>query len=130
MDPGTIALAVASLLATRAAEAAAGEAGKGAWTAVMRVADTVRSKFAGDRDATEALDRLEAKPSSHGRAQELAEIIEARLEADPEFASDLARLIEEAKGNPRLSPIVTVIQGNAQVGKVTTIGSVTGDLQF
>ncbi len=83
MDPATIALTVARLLATKAAEAAAGEAGKGAWAALTRLAETVRLRFRGDPEVTETLDRLEARPTSQGRTQELAEVLHPHLAADP-----------------------------------------------
>lgn len=72
MDPATLALTAAGLVAKKALEAASGEAGTSGWQALGRIAQTIRSWFAGDREATEALDRLEAKPTSQARTAELA----------------------------------------------------------
>jgi hypothetical protein len=130
MDPATIALTVAGLLATKAAEAAADQAGKGAWGALTRLAEAVRARFGGDPEVTQTLDRLDAKPTSQVPTQELAEVLQPRLAADPEYTAELARLVDQAKTDPRVGTLVTLIQGNAQVGKVTTIGSVTGDVHF
>jgi hypothetical protein len=70
MDPATLALTAAGLLAKKALEAAGGKAGEGAWATLGRIAETIRAKFRGDPEATEALNRLEAKPD-----QQLTELI-------------------------------------------------------
>lgn len=70
MDPATPALTAAGLLAKKALEAAGGKAGEGAWATLGRIAETIHAKFRGDPEATEALNRLEAKPD-----QQLTELI-------------------------------------------------------
>jgi hypothetical protein len=92
MDPATLALTAAGLIAKQAIEAASGEVGKTAWQALARVAQTIRGWFASDQEATETLDRLEAKPESQARAAELAEVLTPRLEADPGLVAELTRL--------------------------------------
>jgi hypothetical protein len=130
MDPATIALTVAGLLAKKALEAAGGKAGQGAWAALGRIAETIRSKFRGDPEATEALERLEAKPESEARTAELAEVLQPRLEADPQLAAELTRLVEEAKAEPQTAAFLTTVQDNARVGKLTNIGQVTGNVNL
>jgi hypothetical protein len=130
MDPATIALTVAGLLAKKALEAAGGKAGEGAWAALERIADAVRARFGGDPEVTETMERLEARPTSQGRTQELAEVLQERLGADPGFAKELARLVEQAKAEPQTASFVTTIQGNAQVGKLTNIGQMSGDVHL
>jgi hypothetical protein len=66
MDHATIALTVAGLLAKKALEAAGGKAGEGAWAALGRIANAVRSRFRSDPDVTETLERLEARPTRSG----------------------------------------------------------------
>jgi hypothetical protein len=66
MDHATIALPVAGLLAKKALEAAGGKAGEGAWAALGRIANAVRSRFRSDPDVTETLERLEARPTRSG----------------------------------------------------------------
>jgi hypothetical protein len=75
MDPATIALTVAGLLAKKALEAAGGKAGEGAWATLGRIAAAVRARFGGDPEVTETLARLEARPTSQGRTQEFAEVL-------------------------------------------------------
>jgi hypothetical protein len=130
MDPATLALTAAGLIAKKALEAASGEAGKTGWQALGRVALTIRGWFASDHEATETLDRLEAKPESQARAAELAEVLTPRLEADPRLVAELTRLVEEAKTDPQTASFVTTVQDNARVGKLTNIGQITGDVHL
>jgi hypothetical protein len=97
MDPATLALTAAGLLAKKALEAAGGKAGEGAWAVLGRIREAIWSKFRGDQEVTETLERLEAKPESQARTAELAEILQPRLEADPQLVAQLTRLVEEAK---------------------------------
>jgi hypothetical protein len=131
MDPVTIALTAAGLLAKKALEAAGGKAGEGAWAALGRIADAVRRRFGGDPEVTESLDRLEAKPTSEARTAEVAEVLGDRLQTDPTFADELAQLIDQAKAtSPQAASFVTTVQGNARVGKLTNIGQVSGDVHL
>jgi hypothetical protein len=131
MDPATIALTAAGLLATKALEAAGGKVGEGAWAALGRIADAIRRRFGGDPEVTEALDRLDTKPTSEARTAEVAEVLGDRLQAAPDFAEELARLVEEAKAaSPQMASFVTTVQDNAQVGQLTNIGQVTGDVHL
>ncbi len=130
MDPATIALTVAGLVAKKALEAASGKAGESAWAAIGRIASAIRAKFGGDHEVTETMDRLEAKPTSQARTQELAEVLEPRLEANPDFATELAQLVEQAKAEPQAASFVTTVQDNARVGKLTNIGQVRGNVTF
>jgi hypothetical protein len=101
MDPAAIALSVASLLAKKAAEAAADEAGKGAWAAIGRIGDTLRHRFPGDPQVTDSLKQLEDTPTGQGRKTMLAEVLQARLASDPQLADELARLVEQAMAQVR-----------------------------
>lgn len=130
MDPATLALTAAGLVAKKALEAAGGKAGEGAWASLGRISEAVRARFRGDPEATEALQRLEAKPDSQARTAELAEVLQPRLEADPQLLAELTRLVEEAKAAPQAAAFVTTVQGNAQVGKLTNVGQVTGDVHL
>jgi hypothetical protein len=130
MDPATLALTAAALVAKKALEAASGEAGKTAWQALGRIAHTIRGWFAGDQEATETLDRLEAKPTSPARTAELAEVLQPRLEADPRLVAELTRLVEQAKVDPQTASFVTTVQDSARVGRITNIGQITGDVQL
>ena len=130
MDPATLALTTAGLVAKKALEAAGEQAGTTGWQALGRIAQTIRGWFTGDQDATETLDRLEAKPESQARTAELAEVLQSRLEADPRLVAELTRLVEQAKADPQTASFVTNVQDNASVGKLTNIGQITGDVHL
>jgi hypothetical protein len=130
MDPATLALTAAGLVAKQALEAAGGKAGEGAWAGLRRLAETIRRRFAGDQEVTETLDRLEAKPESPARGAELAEVLEPRLHADPGFVAELARLVEQVEADPQTASFAITVQDNAQVGKLTNIGQVSGDVHL
>jgi hypothetical protein len=130
MDPATLALVAAGLLAKKALEAAGGKAGEGAWVTLGRIREAIWAKFRGDPEVTETLQRLETKPDSQARTAELAEVLHPRLEADPQLLAELTRLVEEAKAQPQTAAFVTAVQDNARVGKLTNIGQVTGDLHL
>jgi hypothetical protein len=130
MDPATLALTAAGLVAKKALEAASGEVGKTAWQALGRIAQAIRGWFAGDREATETLDRLEAKPQSQARTAELAEVLTPWLEAEPRLVAELTRLVEEAKADPQTASFVTTVQDDARVGRITNIGQITGNVHL
>jgi hypothetical protein len=130
MDLATLALTAAGLVAKKALEAAGGKAGEGAWATLGRIREAIWSKFRGDPEATEALQRLETKPDSPARTAELAEVLQPRLETDPQLVAELTRLVEQAKAQPQTAAFVTTVQDNARVGKLTNIGQVTGDVHL
>jgi hypothetical protein len=75
------------------------------------------------------LDRLEQKPDSQGRVTELAEVLDKRMKADPNFAKELASLVKEAGQDPGSGSFVTQVMDNARVGKIVNIGS-AGNVSF
>jgi len=127
MEP--IAIAAATLVAKWAAEAIVGEAAKSAWAGLTKIYNAVKDKFAGDQESTEVLDRLEQKPNSQGRVTELAEVLDKRMKADPNFAKELASLVKEAGQDPGSGSFVTQVMDNARVGKIVNIGS-AGNVSF
>ena len=132
MEPVSIAIAAATLIATKAAEGAGNALGEAVRSGLSAIYDAVRRRFADDPAVGESIDRLEERPDSKARAAELAENLEARLRQDPAFAAELERLIndlpdDEQSANPSF---VTIIKDNANVGKLTNIGVVRGNVQF
>jgi hypothetical protein len=130
VDGSVVAIAAASLLAARLGEGFAGEAGKSAWGAAKRLAELVRSKFAGDPDAMTALDGLQTGPPDPARIRAVAEALQNHAERDETFRAALRALVAEAEGHGSGPTALTEISGNARVGKVATIGDVQGDVSF
>lgn len=130
MDPVSIALAAASLIATKAAEGTGTALGETVRLGIGRVYDAVRSRFGDDPEITESIERVEAKPESKARTAELAETLEARLTSDPELAKQLEDLINEIPDDSKGSgpSFITTVKDNAVVGKLTTIGNVEGNV--
>ena len=130
MDPATLALTAAGLVAKQALEAAGGKAGEGAWAGLRRLAETIRRRFAGDHEVTEALDRLESQPSDPAAVKELATVLAPCLDTDRALVAELTRLVEQVKAEPQTASFVTTVQDNARVGKLTNIGQVSGDVHL
>jgi len=128
MEFATIALTVATLLAQKAAESLAGEAGKGLWSGVKELYKAVRDKFTSDPEGEDVLQRVEAKPESEGRTKELAEVLERRMKADKDFAKRLEELVADAETDPQTGQFVTTVRDRARVGKIVNIGRVAGDV--
>ena len=130
MDPNVVAVAAASLLATKLGEGFAGEAGKSAWDAAKRISGLVRSKFADDSEATAALEDLQAGPPDQSRIQAVAEALHGHAERDEMFCAELEALVIVAEQVQSTAKPLTQISGSARVGKVATIGDVHGDVSF
>jgi len=125
-----LALTVVTLLASKAAETLGTEAGTGAWSLLKRLGDAVKRKFSGDPPAEQALDDVEAGQADEAKVQAVADAVAERARQDPAFLAELEALVAEARQDPDLGRFVTVISGNASVGKVTNIGEVHGDVSF
>ena len=130
MDASVVAVAAASLLATKLGEGFAREAGKSAWGAAKGLFVLVRSKFASDSEATAALEDLQAGPPDQARIRAVAEALQAHAERDEAFRGGLETLVVEAEQAQSTAKALTQISGNARVGKVATIGDVRGDVSF
>ena len=94
----TVGAVVAALL-TKAAEASGENLADAAKAAVRRVVGWLRERFtrAGDEEGSQALAWAEGAPDSASRARALAEVIDRRAAADPEFKSQLQQLVDEAR---------------------------------
>ena len=130
MDPNVVAVAAASLLATKLGEGFAGEAGKSAWGAAKRLFGLVQSKFEDDPEATAALEDLQAEPPDESRIRAVAEALRDQAERDERFRAELEALVAAAEQDQSRPEALTQIFGNARVGKVVTIGDVHGDVSF
>jgi len=130
MDPNVVAVAAASLLATKLGEGFAGEASKSAWDAAKKLSGLIRSKFAGDSEATTALEDLQAGPLDQARVRAVAATLQAHTEGDEAFRVELETLVAAIEQDQSRAKVVTEIFGNARVVKVATIGDVHGDVSF
>jgi hypothetical protein len=126
-DP--VAITAATLLATKAVEGFAGEAGAGLWRGFGRLVELVRSKFAQDPVATAALERVQSRPGDQTGLVELAEALRNHSQ-DADFGSQLAELVDQARRDPTVGRFVTQVYGNAKVGKLVNVDTVQGDFNM
>jgi hypothetical protein len=128
LDPTLVAAGAAALLAGKAGESFATEAGKAAWERVRRLLASIRPGHAAHDDAAVVLAEAEADPGNPDTLRALALALQARADDDPPFAAELAELVRLAEGEPRVNSIM--VGGRAIVGKIVTIGHVEGDVSF
>jgi len=101
MDPLTLA-AIAAPFVAKGAEAFSSAAGEKLGAKVGELCQAVVDKFRGDSDAEETLALAQKKPDSKGRQSALEEVLAEKLEADPDFADRVQRLVDELeKGGTR-----------------------------
>jgi hypothetical protein len=125
VDPATLGLIAAGLVAKKGLETVGDNAGESAWGMLGRIADRVRNWF-GDRDDTEglrALELVEAAPDSPRSIEGLARRITAAAQADPDSATDLALLLDaiRAQARPEVANFVNNIYAGAHVGRIIQV---------
>jgi hypothetical protein len=128
MDPMSV--AAAAVVAKWFVEGVGKQLGSTALEGLKVVFDAVRSKFADQREGVVVLERLKEKPSSEARTLELAEMLDEKIKEDPSFRDLLQAALEKAKEAPDTTSFVTQVMDNAQVGKITNIGTLHGGATF
>lgn len=68
--------------------------------------DRIKARFAGDRAAGRALQRLEERPQDQLRQASLQDVLAEALEADPRFAAELAAMVAEIR---TMAPTLTQV---------------------
>lgn len=125
MDPATLALAAAMLVAKKALESAGDHAGQAGWGVLSRVSNRLRSWFtaAGDTDALTALEVVEAAPDSRHAITRLADRIEQQARTDPDGTDELRALIEDldADAGPPVVNFMNRVRDEASVGRIIQI---------
>ena len=114
----TVGALVATLL-TKAAERGGENLADSARAAVSRLIGWLRNRFTQteDEEGSRALSWVEGAPDSPSRVRALAEVVDRRAEADPEFKSQVQRLVEDAQ------------QQGLQVGSITQSASGNQNVQ-
>lgn len=106
MDPVTLGLAAAALLASKFGEGFAKDAGSAAWNGVKRLRDAVAAKFKGQQDAETTLERALADPRDTGLRDALAERITAAAAEDAQFRALLAEIVGQARREPGSQTVI------------------------
>jgi hypothetical protein len=85
----------------------------------------VKNKFKGDPDAEEILARVEEQPESKTRRVALEGVLAQKIDEDPDFATTVRQLVEEAKAADQGNVIAW---GERSVAATQIFGDVsTGD---
>ena len=94
----TVGAVVAALL-TKAAEKGGENLADAAKAAVGRLVGWLRDRFTqtGDEEGSQALAWAEGAPDSASRLRDLASVVDRRAATDPEFKSQVQRLVDDAK---------------------------------
>jgi hypothetical protein len=128
-----LATAAAALLAPYLAEAGksvAGKVGDAAVAGITTLYGWIRKRFEDDDDSRgrDALTRLEAQPDDAGNQRALSEVLAAKAEADPSFASELKQLVDGATRGRSANDFLVEVYGG-EVNKIVQIGK-AGDVSF
>lgn len=100
MDPVTIATKVVSVLMPVVAEGAKEfmvNVGKDVFEKAKKLLDTLRSRFAGDNEASDNLADFERKPKRYGSV--LADVLQEKLSEDKDFAEELQQFLSDLGPN-------------------------------
>ncbi len=142
VDPVSIGTVVAVLAGKKVVEAVGSKVGEAGWGLGNRVLDRVRDWFRNtDKDAEKALGELEAVADPTGQqVAELAQLVDARLEAAPSVAEDLAVLVGLVRQDPELGPLIPsggstalggdVVNVHSSGDRATNVGKVEGDMNI
>ena len=128
-DPVTIGAAVAVLAGKQLIEKVGEEAGESGWGLANTILGKVRGWFSfTDSKAADRLGELEkAKDPSPGDMRAVAELIDKRLEAAPDLATELAELVDQARKDPVLRPVLSQEGLVAAAGATVITQTATGD---
>ena len=119
----TVGAVVAALL-TKAAEKGGENLADAAKAAIGRLVGWLRDRFThtGDEEGSQALAWAEGAPDSPSRVRALAEVVDRRAKADPEFRSQVQNLVDDAKQQQGLQ-VGSIVQSAIGDQNVQTAGN-------
>jgi hypothetical protein len=113
-------------IAKKAGEEIGGKTGDYLWNKASKLHKAIKAKFSSSPKAQEALSNLEKSPDNTVVQEQVRHALHNILEKDIGFAQELTLITNEIKSNE--SHIQTIINGD--VGSVTNIGNVQGDIHI
>ncbi|WP_019932143.1 hypothetical protein [Nocardia sp. BMG111209] len=99
MEPISLGIAAAALLASKFGEGFAKDAGESGWNAMKHLRTVIAAKLHGDTEAETAVARLATTPTEADRSAVATRIADA-AQADPDFGSEVVRLVSLARRDP------------------------------
>jgi hypothetical protein len=130
VDP--VALAAAALLAEKALDGFAGEAGKRAWEGLEHLASWIRGRLRADEVGATALVQAEAQPDDRASLERLARVLQLHAAKDSDLRQRMYDLVERAKQNPTTAKFVMNLYDESKVGTVINAEEfkVNGNIDF
>jgi hypothetical protein len=125
-----LALTAATIAAKWAAESFVKEGAKSAFAALKPVYDWVKAKLTGDPPAAAALNDLTGQQDKPEAVTEIARAISAQLASDGAAKEELGRLVAKARQDGVAGAFVVQVMEGAKVGKIVSIGTIVGDVNF
>ncbi|MGW1781903.1 hypothetical protein ACWCQQ_22570 [Streptomyces sp. NPDC002143] len=128
MDPATLGVVAAALVATKFGEGFASEAGRSTWVKIQGVAQAVRERLGRSDSHRAALAELDANPEDADRRAAVAVQVQREAESDPEFAARLFTLVGDARTDTGAQTLIAHASGNAQ--QINIAGNSVGPITF
>ncbi len=113
IDPVSLGIAAAVLLASKFGENMAEQAATSSWRAVTQLRELIAGKFGSNAESHAALAELERNPSAANQVA-AAEVIDAAAGNDPAFATALQQLVNSAVQNETINTFVANAYDNAR----------------
>ncbi|MEV5837553.1 hypothetical protein [Nocardia sp. NPDC052112] len=127
IDPVSLGIAAAALLASKFGEQLAQTAAAGSWHAVTRLRELIAEKFGGDAETPTALAALDQDPTPENQMA-AAEVITSAIRSDPVFAAELRHLVATAKQDRTVEAFIATAYDTAK--QVNIRGDNTGTINI
>ena len=125
IDPVSLGIAAAALLASKFGEELAQTAAAGSWHAVTRVRELIADKFG--RETPTALAALDQDPTPENQVA-AAEVITSSVRSDPGFAAELQHLVATARQDRTVEAFIANAYDSAK--QVNIHGDNTGTINI
>lgn len=127
VEPVSLGIAAAALLASKFGEGLAKDAGSSSWRALTHLREFIGEKFGRGPETTTALAELERDPTPENQVA-AAEVITAAARTDPGFAVALQQLVDAARQDTTIDMFVAHAYDQAK--QVNIRGDNTGTINL
>jgi hypothetical protein len=117
-----------SKFAGKVADGLVGDAADSAVKGAKKLFESIKKKFAGNRDAEASVAKLEAAPEDPAAHAEVEKHLAAAMATDPDFAAELESELTQIANTKADLAFVNNVQGD--VGKLVQINTVQGNVSF
>ncbi|MFC9995905.1 hypothetical protein [Nocardia sp. NPDC127526] len=127
VDPVSLGIAAAALLASKFGERISEQAATSSWHAIGQLRELIARKFGRDPEIPRALAELERNPTLENQVA-AAEVIDGAVRTDPSFAAALQQLVDSARQDTSID--VFVANAYDQARQVNIRGDNTGTINL